>query len=163
MKYDDVIVHIVQTFKPSSGRFFIGEKNIQIFRSNVSFIFRVDWGTKPMNLFYGAKPTIGIIHRMCKDISRLNAAKIRKILNEALNGTKKQDNEEVARLVCMYALLKLIFSTSEEIIGWAFYSYMDPLDKMLEYDWADSIRTTLMELVGQSWGNQGESPDVLCF
>ncbi|GMQ10211.1 hypothetical protein CsSME_00053303 [Camellia sinensis var. sinensis] len=28
MKYDDVIVRIVQTFKPSSGRFYIGDKNI---------------------------------------------------------------------------------------------------------------------------------------
>ncbi|GMP23971.1 hypothetical protein CsSME_00001393 [Camellia sinensis var. sinensis] len=57
MKYDDVIVRIVQTFKPSSGRFYIGDKNIQIFRSDVSLIFEVDCGTKSIDLSYGAKPT----------------------------------------------------------------------------------------------------------
>ncbi|CAL5384413.1 unnamed protein product [Camellia sinensis] len=67
MKYDDVIVRIVQTFKQSSGRFYIGDKNIQSFRSDVSLIFGVDYGTKSIDLSYGAKPTTGIIHRMCKD------------------------------------------------------------------------------------------------
>ncbi|CAL5322681.1 unnamed protein product [Camellia sinensis] len=51
-----------------------------------------------MDLSYGAKPTTGIIHRMCKDVNRLSAAKIREILREALKGTKKHDDEEVARL-----------------------------------------------------------------
>ncbi|GMP99023.1 hypothetical protein CsSME_00046670 [Camellia sinensis var. sinensis] len=62
MKYDDVIVRIVQTFKPSSGRFYIGDKSIQIFRSDVSLIFGVDCDTKSMDLSYGAKPTTDIIH-----------------------------------------------------------------------------------------------------
>ncbi|GMP71343.1 hypothetical protein CsSME_00029795 [Camellia sinensis var. sinensis] len=92
MKYDDVIVRIVQTFKPSSGRFYIGDKSIQIFKSDVSLIFGVGCGTKPMNLSYGVKPTADIIHQMCKDVSRLSAAKIHEILNEALKGTKKKDN-----------------------------------------------------------------------
>ncbi|CAL5406478.1 unnamed protein product [Camellia sinensis] len=155
MKYDDVILRIVQIFKQSSGRFYIGDKNIQIFRSDVSLIFGVDCGTKSMDLSYGAKPTTGIIHRMCKDVSRLSVAKIREILSEALKGTKKHDNEEVARLVCMCACVKLFFSTSEETIGWAFYSYMNPLDKMIEYDWAESIRATLMGSLGQNCGKPG--------
>ncbi|GMP50043.1 hypothetical protein CsSME_00016817 [Camellia sinensis var. sinensis] len=62
IKYDDVIVRIVQTFKLSSGRFYIGDKSIQIFRSDVSLIFGVDCSTKPMDLSYGAKATAGIIH-----------------------------------------------------------------------------------------------------
>ncbi|CAL5433957.1 unnamed protein product [Camellia sinensis] len=156
MKYDDVIVRIVQTFKQSSGRFYIGDKNIQIFRSDVSLIFGVDCGTKSMDLSYGAKPTTGIIHRMCKDVSRLSAAKIREILREALKGTKKHDDEEVARLVCMYACVKLFFSTFGETIGWVFYSYMDPLDKMIEYNWAESIRATLMGSLGQNCGKSGQ-------
>ncbi|GMP92556.1 hypothetical protein CsSME_00042727 [Camellia sinensis var. sinensis] len=134
MKYDDVIVRIVQTFNPSSGRFYIGDKSIRIFRSDVSLIFEVDYGTKSMDLSYGAKPTASIIHRMCKDVSRLSAAKIREILSEALKGTKKQDNEEVTRLVCIYACVKLFFSTFGKTIRWAFYSYIDPLDNMIEYD-----------------------------
>ncbi|GMP66157.1 hypothetical protein CsSME_00026629 [Camellia sinensis var. sinensis] len=32
MKYDNVIVRIVQTFKPLSGRFYIRDKSIQIFK-----------------------------------------------------------------------------------------------------------------------------------
>ncbi|CAL5342396.1 unnamed protein product [Camellia sinensis] len=155
MKYDDVIVRIVETCKQSSGRFYIGDKNIQIFRSDVSLIFGVDCGTKSMDLSYGAKPTTGIIHRMCKDVSRLSAAKIREILREALKGTKKHDDEEVARLVCMYACVKLFFSTSGETIGWVFYSFMDPLHKMIEYDWAESIRATLMGSLRQNCGKPG--------
>ena len=35
MKYDDVIVRIVQTFKPSSERFYIGDKSIHISIVNI--------------------------------------------------------------------------------------------------------------------------------
>ncbi|GMP63231.1 hypothetical protein CsSME_00025000 [Camellia sinensis var. sinensis] len=62
VKYDDVIVRIVQTFKPSSERFYIADKSIQIFRSDVSLIFGVDCNTKSMDLSYGAKPTTSITH-----------------------------------------------------------------------------------------------------
>ncbi|CAL5359046.1 unnamed protein product [Camellia sinensis] len=163
MKYDDVIVRIVQTFKQFSGRFYIGDKNIQIFRSDVSLIFGIDCGTKSMDFSYGVKPTTDIIHQMCKDVSRLSAANIREILSEALKGTKKHDNEEVARLVCMYACVKLFFSTFGETIGWSFYSYMDPLDKMIEYDWVESIRATLMGSLGQNCGKPGRVTECVMF
>ncbi|KAL7189607.1 hypothetical protein ACSBR1_039286 [Camellia fascicularis] len=108
MKYDDVIVHVLQMYKASKDAFYIGEKKMNIHNSDIKLIFGVDCGSKPMDISYGAKP---------KTAFRLTSKWIRTLLTEALKGKKKADNEEVARLVCMYACQKLFFSTSGETIG----------------------------------------------
>ncbi|KAL7237723.1 hypothetical protein ACSBR2_003928 [Camellia fascicularis] len=134
MKYDDVVVHVLQTYKASKDAFYIGEKKMNIHNSDIKLIFGVDCGSKPMDISYGAKPKTGIINKRCKNVSRLTSKWIRTLLTEALKGKKKDDNEDVARLVCMYACQKLFFSTSGETIGWGYYAHMVPLESMQEYD-----------------------------
>ncbi|GMQ00709.1 hypothetical protein CsSME_00047678 [Camellia sinensis var. sinensis] len=45
MKYNDVIVRIVQTFKPSSGRFYIGDKSIRFLE--VMYHLFLGWTAAP--------------------------------------------------------------------------------------------------------------------
>ncbi|KAL7180456.1 hypothetical protein ACSBR1_043623 [Camellia fascicularis] len=70
--------------------------------------------------------------------------------DRGIESKKKDDNEEIARLVCMYACQKLFFSTSGETIGWGYYAHMVLLESMQEYDWAKKIRTTLTSSISQN-------------
>ncbi|KAL7175137.1 hypothetical protein ACSBR2_028858 [Camellia fascicularis] len=107
MKYDDVVVHVLQMYKASKDAFYIREKKMNIYDNDIKLIFGVDCGIKSMDISYGAKPKTGIINKRCKNVSRLTSKWIRTLLIEALKGKKKGDSEEVARLVCMYACQKL--------------------------------------------------------
>ncbi|KAL7161545.1 hypothetical protein ACSBR2_042085 [Camellia fascicularis] len=96
MKYDDVVVHVLQMYEVSKDAFYIGEKKMNICDSNIKLIFGVDHGTKPMDISYGAKPKTGIINKRCKNVSRLTSKWIHTLLTEVLKGKKKDDNKEVA-------------------------------------------------------------------
>ncbi|KAL7226289.1 hypothetical protein ACSBR1_021411 [Camellia fascicularis] len=150
MKYDDVVVHVLQMYKASKDAFYIGEKKMNIHDNDIKLIFGVDCGTKPMDISYGAKPKTSIINKMCKNVSWLTSKWIRTLSTEALKGKKKYDNEEVARLVCMYACQKLFFSTSGETIRWGYYAHTVLLESMQEYDWAKQIRPTLTSFISQN-------------
>ncbi|KAL7209232.1 hypothetical protein ACSBR1_030880 [Camellia fascicularis] len=150
MKYDDVVVHVLQMYKASKDAFYIGEKKMNIHDNDIKLIFGVDCGIKPMDISYGAKPKTDIINKRCKNVSRLTSKWIRTFLTEALKDKKKDDNEEVARLVCMYACQKLLFLTSGETIGWGYYAHVVPLESMQEYDWAKQIRTMLTSSISQN-------------
>ena len=63
---------------------------------------------------------------------------------EALNGQKKQDEEDTAKLLGLYMCGKLFFSNSGETISWAFVRYMNDLSTVRMYDWTGAILTTLM-------------------
>ncbi|GMP38783.1 hypothetical protein CsSME_00009911 [Camellia sinensis var. sinensis] len=69
MKYDDVVVHVLQMYKASKDAFYIGEKKMNIHDSDIKLIFGVNCGTKPMDISYGAKPKTGIINKRCKNVS----------------------------------------------------------------------------------------------
>ncbi|GMQ00593.1 hypothetical protein CsSME_00047615 [Camellia sinensis var. sinensis] len=113
MKYDDVVVHVLQMYKASKDAFYIGEKKMNIHDNDIKLIFGVDSGIKPIDISYGTKPKTGITNKRCKNVSRLTSKWIRTLLTEALKDKKKDDNEEVARLVCMYACQKLFSQQAE--------------------------------------------------
>ncbi|GMP88711.1 hypothetical protein CsSME_00040595 [Camellia sinensis var. sinensis] len=73
MKYDDVVVHVLQMYKASKDAFYIGEKKMNIHDSDIKLIFGVDCGIKPMDISYGAKPKTGIINKKCKNVSWLTS------------------------------------------------------------------------------------------
>ncbi|THG05254.1 hypothetical protein TEA_023808 [Camellia sinensis var. sinensis] len=66
MKYDDVVVHVLQMYKTLKDAFYIGEKKMNIHDNDIKLIFGVDCGIKPMDISYGAKPKTSIINKMCK-------------------------------------------------------------------------------------------------
>ncbi|KAL7229828.1 hypothetical protein ACSBR2_008393 [Camellia fascicularis] len=123
---------------------------MNIHDNDIKLIFDVDCGTKTMDISYAAKPETGIINKRCKNVIRLTLKWIPTLLTKALKGKKKDDNEEVTRLVCMYACQKLFLSTNGETIGWGYYTHMVPLESMQEYDWTKQIRTTLTSSISQN-------------
>ncbi|CAL5324538.1 unnamed protein product [Camellia sinensis] len=147
MKYDDVIAKIIETYNPASNSFKIGPKSLKLSAHDIKLIFGVDCGSMPMKTAYGSKSTFGLISKKCKDTQRLTSKNIRSLIDDALVGRKKSDNEEVAMLISLYACLKLFYSTTGETIGWAYYQHMEHLDKMREYDWAETIKSTLMNSI----------------
>ncbi|GMP44531.1 hypothetical protein CsSME_00013428 [Camellia sinensis var. sinensis] len=147
MKYDDVIAKIIETYNPVSNCFKIGPKSVKLSAHDIKLIFGIDCGFVPMETAYGSKQTFGLIGKKCKDTQRLTSKNIRSLIEDALVGRKKSDNEEVARLISLYACLKLFYSTTGETIGWAYYQHMEHLDKMREYDWAETIKSILMNSI----------------
>ncbi|XP_028106391.1 uncharacterized protein LOC114305498 [Camellia sinensis] len=58
--------------------------------------------------------------------------------------TSERDEEDVAKLLCLYVCAKLFFATTGEHIGWAFVRVIDKLDTLQQYDWSATIRNTLI-------------------
>ncbi|KAL7246192.1 hypothetical protein ACSBR2_001342 [Camellia fascicularis] len=52
MNYDDVVVHILQTYKASKDTIYVGKKKMNIHDNDIKLIFGVDCGTKPMDISY---------------------------------------------------------------------------------------------------------------
>ncbi|CAL5353398.1 unnamed protein product [Camellia sinensis] len=69
---------------------------------------------------------------------------IRDLLGEAICGRTERDEEDVAKLLCLYVCAKLFFATTGEHIGWAFVRVIDKLDTLQQYDWSATIRNTLI-------------------
>ncbi|GMP82218.1 hypothetical protein CsSME_00036624 [Camellia sinensis var. sinensis] len=147
MKYDGVIAKIIETYNPSSNSFKIGPKFVKLSAHDIKLIFGIDCESVPMETAYGSKQTFGLISKKCKDTQRLTSKNIRSLIDDALVARKKSDNEEVARLISLYACLKLLYSTTDKTIGWTYYQHMEHLDKMMEYDWAETIESTLMNSI----------------
>ncbi|THG17554.1 hypothetical protein TEA_004942 [Camellia sinensis var. sinensis] len=52
MKYDDVVVPVLQMYKASKDAFYIGEKKMSIHDNDIKLTFGVGCGTKPMDISY---------------------------------------------------------------------------------------------------------------
>ncbi|KAL7198454.1 hypothetical protein ACSBR2_020861 [Camellia fascicularis] len=78
------------------------------------------------------------------NISRISSKVIKDLLAEAIYGRTERDEEDVAKLLCLYVCAKLFFATTGEHIGWAFVRVIDKLDMLRQYDWTATIRNTLI-------------------
>ena len=47
----------------------------------------------------------------------------------------------------MYTCLKLFFSISGTTVGWVFINYIEDINSMRKYNWAEAIRNTLMSSI----------------
>ncbi|GMP67795.1 hypothetical protein CsSME_00027665 [Camellia sinensis var. sinensis] len=90
MKYDDVVVHVLQVYKASKDAFDIGEKKMNIHDSDIKLIFGVDYGTKPIDISYGMKPKTGIINKRRKNVSRLASKRIRTLFDRDIERQKER-------------------------------------------------------------------------
>ena len=62
----------------------------------------------------------------------------------AMNRDTERDEENVAKLVCLYICAKLFFVVTCESIGWAFMRVIDKLNTLQSYNWTATIRNTLI-------------------
>lgn len=147
-KYDDIALKIIQTYQPgSSGSFQLGPETVKLTTEDIKSIFGISCGDEPMHLGYGNKSISSFLTRRSIQTERLSSTTIIDLLQKALKGKKKEDTEDVIRMLCMYTCLKLFFSTSGTTVGWVFLNYMEDINSMRKYNWAEAIRNTLMSSI----------------
>ncbi|KAL7224356.1 hypothetical protein ACSBR1_025754 [Camellia fascicularis] len=147
-KYDDIALKIIQTYQPgSSGSFQLGPQTIKLTTEDIKSIFGISCGDEPIHLGYGNKSRSSFLTRRSIQTERLSSTTIINLLQKALKGKKKEDTEDVIRMLCMYTCLKLFFSMSGTTVGWVFLNYMEDINSMRKYNWAEAIRNTLMSSI----------------
>ncbi|KAL7212381.1 hypothetical protein ACSBR2_015129 [Camellia fascicularis] len=147
-KYDDISLKIIQTYQPgSSGSFQLGPETIKLIIEDIKSIFGISCGDEPIHLGYGNKSRSSFLTRRYIQTETLSSTTITNLLQKVLKGKKKEDTEDVIRMLCMYTCLKLFFSTSETTVGWIFLNYIEDINSMRKYNWAEAIRNTLMSSI----------------
>ncbi|THG04327.1 hypothetical protein TEA_011039 [Camellia sinensis var. sinensis] len=76
---------------------------------------------------------------------------IKDLLMEAICGRTECDEEDVAKLLCLYICAKLFFATTGEHIRWAFVRVIDKLETLRLYDWTAIIRNTLISSLTETY------------
>ncbi|CAL5409358.1 unnamed protein product [Camellia sinensis] len=143
-KCDDLISKIIRSYNQRDNAFNIGGVSVKFGSSDIRLIFGLQCGKRRLDLSPGQRPVSDFIQRRCRDTSRLTLKLVKKLFLEALNGQKKQGEEDTAKLLGLYMCGKLFFSNSGETISWAFVRYMNDLSTVRMYDWIGAILTTLM-------------------
>ena len=78
---------------------------------DISLIFGIPHRSKTLDLKYAKKKEPEFIARRFSNITRVSAPKTKEHLDIALNGATKIDVANVSRLICLYILVTLFFST----------------------------------------------------
>ncbi|KAL7260301.1 hypothetical protein ACSBR1_006049 [Camellia fascicularis] len=114
-KCDATVCQIIQSYNPKDEKFHVGGAKLPLRNNNIRLIFGVQCGQEKLDL-----------------------------AQEAICGRTERDEEDVAKLLCLYVCVKLFFATTGEHIGWAFVRVIDKLDTLRQYDWIATIRNTLI-------------------
>ncbi|XP_028077920.1 uncharacterized protein LOC114279839 [Camellia sinensis] len=147
-KYDDISLKIIQTYQlGSSGSSQLGPEIVKLTTEDIKSIFGISCGDEPIHLGYENKRRSSFLTRRYIQTERLSSTTIIDLLQKALKGKKKEDTEDVMRMLCMYTCLKLFFSTSGTTVGWVFLNYIEDINSMRKYNWAEAIRNTLMSSI----------------
>ncbi|CAL5372709.1 unnamed protein product [Camellia sinensis] len=127
--------------------FQIRGKNLKLKRNDFKLIFGIACGQKKMNLVYGRKDDIDLVRRRKIRENRMTSASIQKLITELLRNKKKEDIEDVVRLVCLLICLLLLYPGTGTTIGWGFMKYLEDIDKMKSYDWCDAAKQQLTKSI----------------
>ncbi|GMP53512.1 hypothetical protein CsSME_00018958 [Camellia sinensis var. sinensis] len=77
----------------------------------------------------------------------MTSASIQKLITKLLRSKKKEDREDVVRLVCLLICLLLLYPGTGTTIGWGFMKYLKDIDKMKSYDWCDTTKQHLTKSI----------------
>ena len=86
-----------------------------------------------MNITYSRRPQTLFMKRRFGERSRPTLRSIKNAALDALNGTMKDDVEDVVRLSYFYVILSILFSTSSNIVKWVFIRYIKNIEEMKMY------------------------------
>ncbi|KAI8562845.1 hypothetical protein RHMOL_Rhmol03G0067100 [Rhododendron molle] len=147
MKHDKPILSIIENYDTNDSKFLIGGKKIAITRNDIKLIFGIACGNKPIGDLNKKKSDIVFATRRGIKEARIGSKKMKDMINEILQKREEsmtdEDIRDVVRLVCMFICLTLFFSTSEVTIAWTYMHCMEKIEKIKDYDWAQSIAETL--------------------
>lgn len=145
-KKDDFIEKIIASYS-GKGCFKIGGKIIKLVKEEVKLIFGIQCGEERMEVIYASKQDIDFVKRNKLKGAKLTATTIKKMILTKANSSRKQDVEDVARLVCMFLCVSLFFPTSGSTLSWSHVSILDDLEEMKNYDWANAILKYLLRSI----------------
>ncbi|KAL7168943.1 hypothetical protein ACSBR2_034050 [Camellia fascicularis] len=143
-KCDATVCRIIQTCNPEDEKFHIGVAKLPLRNNDIRLIFGVQCGKEKLDLTQGGKGSSDFMQRRCANVSQISSKVIKDLLAEAICGHTERDEEDVAKLLCLYVCAKLFFTTTSEHIGWAFVHVINKLDTLRQYDWTATIRNTLI-------------------
>ncbi|XP_028119778.1 uncharacterized protein LOC114317267 isoform X2 [Camellia sinensis] len=146
-KGGDMVVSIIQSYSVREGKFVIGGQSVDFTDEDVRLLFGLQCGDASLELMASPKPASDFVQRRCQGVSRITTKLVKDLLVKAAKGTTPRDYEDTVKLLCLYACVKLFFSTSGESVSWTFIRYVDNLDAMKSYNWAGAIRSSLMSSI----------------
>lgn len=65
-------------------------------------------------------------------------------LKDAIEGETEEDVRDVARLVCLYFMISLLFISSNHTLRWFFVQWIKNLDQIGDYNWAIAAHEFLL-------------------
>ncbi|KAF7112417.1 hypothetical protein RHSIM_RhsimUnG0230900 [Rhododendron simsii] len=151
IKSDTVFKKLVAAYNPETDCFTIAGKNVKLTANHVKLIFGISCGTEPFAAKLKTREHVAFAKR--RNIQqRLTTKAISDMLKELAqeNKTSIEDVQDVARLVCMFLIVKLFFPTSGITVSWKHVDAMEDLTKMKSYNWVAEIHNELVESIKKS-------------
>ncbi|THG07871.1 hypothetical protein TEA_015230 [Camellia sinensis var. sinensis] len=116
-KCDATVCRVIQTYNPIDEKFYIGGIGLPIRNSDIRLLFGWQCGKEKLDLSHVSKGPADFIQRRCPNVSRISSKVIKDALVVAMRGKTERDEEDVAKLMCLYICAKLFFPTTGESIG----------------------------------------------
>ena len=91
-KYDKDIILILDTYSSQRSQFRIGKSYVLFTANDISLIFGIPNGTKPLDLKYAKRKSSDFISRRLQGSPKVSALQMKQHLHIALNGTTKTDH-----------------------------------------------------------------------
>ncbi|KAI8552228.1 hypothetical protein RHMOL_Rhmol06G0250100 [Rhododendron molle] len=151
IKSDTVLTKLLAAYNPKTDCFTIAGKNVKLTANHVKLIFGISCGTERFVAKLKTRDQVAFAKRHNIQ-QRLTTKAISDMLKELAqeNKTNIEDVQDVARLVCMFLIVKLFFPTSGITVSWKHVDAMEDLTQMKSYNWAAEIRDELIESIKKS-------------
>ncbi|KAI8553516.1 hypothetical protein RHMOL_Rhmol05G0022200 [Rhododendron molle] len=151
IKSDTVLTKLLAAYNSKTDYFTIAGKNVKLTANHVKLIFGISCGTERFAAKLKTRDQVAFAKRHNIQ-QRLTTKAISNMLKELAqeNKTNIEDVQDVARLVCMFLIVKLFFPTSGITVSWKHVDAMEDLTKMKSYNWAAKIRDELIKSIKKS-------------
>ncbi|KAI8548328.1 hypothetical protein RHMOL_Rhmol07G0266100 [Rhododendron molle] len=151
IKSDTVLTKLLAAYNPKTDCFTIAGKNVKLTANHIKLIFGISCGTERFAAKLKTRDQVAFAKRHNIQ-QRLTTKAISDMLKELAqeNKTNIEDVQDVARLVCMFLIVKLFFPTSGITVSWKHVDAMEDLTQMKSYNWAAEIRDELIESIKKS-------------
>ncbi|CAL5417912.1 unnamed protein product [Camellia sinensis] len=146
-KNENIIVEIIESYNYKKQAFHIGGKDLLPSSRDIGLIFGIKQGSEPLDITQGSRKSSQFVKRIFGNINNISKVHIENAINESLKGRSERDYEDVAKLLCLHALLTVFFSGSSHILTRRYIHYVDDLQNMATYAWCDAIRDKLIKSV----------------
>ncbi|GMP98232.1 hypothetical protein CsSME_00046200 [Camellia sinensis var. sinensis] len=101
-KCDETVCRIIQTYNPRDEKFYVGGHGLALRNSDIRLIFGIQCSKDKLDVSSSPKPTSDFMQRRCPTVGRISCKLVKDLLFDALKGRTERDEEDVAKLLCLY-------------------------------------------------------------